>query len=109
MNIPGVVNVDGKKYAVKKIGTAAFKGCEALQSVIIGKNVVAIGAKAFEGDKKLKKITISGSALKKIGKNAMKDIDPNAAIIVSRNGKQKIAKQLTKRIGYLSTMKLKSK
>lgn len=109
VNIPGVVNVDGKKYEVKKIGTAAFKGCEALQAVTIGKNVVSIGAKAFEGDKKLKKITISGSALKKIGKNAVKDINRNATIIVKKNRKKKIVKQLTKETGYLATMKIITK
>ena len=51
---------------------------------MIGKSVQLIGAKAFYGCKKLKRITVRGSALKSVKGKAFKGIHPKAVIRVPK-------------------------
>ena len=72
-----------------------------LQSVTVGKNVTKIGARAFEGDKQLKRVSIKGKNLKKVGAAAFANIHKKAKIKVPQkklgsykkllNGKTKAA------------------
>ena len=64
------VKIDGVTYKVTSIGAKAFKGNKNIKKVTIGKNVKTIGANAFAGCKKLKNVRINSKKLKKIGKKA---------------------------------------
>jgi len=69
-SIPDTVSIGGCTFQVTSIGAGAFKGMKKLKKVTIGKNITTIGANAFAGDKKLKKVTVKAAKLKKIAKNA---------------------------------------
>lgn len=56
--IPATVNHDGKEYKVTAIAADAFKGDEALTSVMIPEGVDVIGAGAFAGCKNLADIFV---------------------------------------------------
>ena len=60
------------------IGAGAFRNCKNLKSVVIGKGVKGIPARAFGGCKALKRITIKYGKLKKAGRNAFKGIHAKA-------------------------------
>ncbi|MEE1304040.1 MAG: CotH kinase family protein [Agathobacter sp.] len=74
--LPDTITLNKKKFKVVSIGSKAFAGCSKLTSVQLGRNISAIGASAFSGDKKLSKITILSTKLtiKKVGKHAFKGI-----------------------------------
>ena len=76
--------------------------------MVIGKNVSAIGSKAFANCSSLKKITIAGGSVKKIGKKAFKGIADNAVIKVNGTKKQfKAIKKLLASSGLAKTVKTK--
>ena len=82
VTIPATVSYNKTTYKVTAVADKALKGKAKLTTVKIGKNVKTIGAEAFRNCKKLKKITISSTGLKKVGKNAFKGIKANAAVKV---------------------------
>ena len=86
--IPSYITSGGKKYKVISIGANALKGRKKLAAVTIGKNVTGIGKQAFYGCSKLKKITVKGTLLKKVGKNALKGIHKKAVIKVPKKKKK---------------------
>lgn len=59
----------GKKFKVTQLGNKAFKDCEKLQKVTIGKNVSGIGKKAFANCRSLKVVILTGPK-QKLPKNA---------------------------------------
>lgn len=69
VNVASVVKIDGVTYNVTAIGNKAFKN-KKVTKVTIGKNVKTIGANAFAGNKKLKKVTVKSNVISKIGKKA---------------------------------------
>ncbi len=85
--IPATVKIQGKKYKVTEIAAKAFMNCKKLKQVVIGKNVKKIGNQAFYGCSKLSKIQFKGTAITKIGKNAMKKT--SAKIKVTAPAKKK--------------------
>ena len=97
LTIPATVTYKKKTFKVTAIGNSAFTKQTTLKSVVIGKNVINIGTKAFYNDKKLAKVTFKGTAVKKIGKNAFKGINKKAAFVMKKtftvkNVKYKITK-----------------
>lgn len=96
----------GLPYKVTAIGDNAFKKATNLSSITIGSNLTQIGKSAFEGCKKLKKITIKSSKLKKVGKKAIKGIHKKATIKVPKK-KIKKYKKLFKKAGLKKSMKVK--
>lgn len=82
VTIPATVSYHKTTYKITAVANKALKGKAKLTTVKIGKNVKTIGAEAFRNCKKLKKITISSTGLKKVGKNAFKGIKANAAVKV---------------------------
>lgn len=72
--------IAGKKYKVTQIEAGAFQGCKKLKKVTIGENIKVIGENAFQGCSKLKTITILSKKLNKVGKNAIKGIYKKAVI-----------------------------
>lgn len=98
--IPDTVRYKNQTFKVTAIADNAFAKQTNLKSVVIGKYVTSIGAKAFYNNKKLAKITFKGTAVKKIGKDAFKGIKKNAAFVMEKafsykNVKYKITKSTT--------------
>ncbi len=56
--IPDTVTINGTEYKVGEISAFAFKNCEDIESIKLGKYVEEIGTEAFSGCKYLKKVTI---------------------------------------------------
>lgn len=79
------VKIGGKNFKVTTIGNNALKDCSKAASAEIKANVTSIGSKAFYNCKKLKKLTIKGTKLKKVGKNALKKIHSRAVIKVPKS------------------------
>lgn len=80
-----------------------FTQCESLKKIVIpdnvetiGKNVVTIGAGAFNNCRKLKKIIIKSSKLKTIGKDAFKKL-PKKLVVKVPSKKIKLYKKLLKK------------
>ena len=67
---------------VTSIGDLAFSGCKKMTTVTLGKGVKKIGKETFKGNSKLSSITIKSTALKSVGKDALKGIQSNAKIKV---------------------------
>ena len=106
VSVPATVTVEGITYKVTAIAKNAFKNNKKLTGVTIGKNVTKIGAKAFYGCKKLKKIVIKSKELKSVGKNAIRGIHKNAKIDVPNSKKKKYKKLFKTKTGYQKTMKV---
>lgn len=106
--IPDSIKLKGKTYKVTAIGANVCKNCKKLTSVLIGKNVSVIAAKAFYKKKKLKNIKFKSTKVPKIGKNAFKRISKKAVFKVPKKVRKKYKKKLNKKIGFVKkTMKVK--
>lgn len=91
---------------LEKIESSAFAGCTKLASITVSAKVKEIGGNAFAGCKKLKKVTIKSTVLKKVGKNALKNIHKKAVIKVPAK-KLSAYKKLLKGKGQAKTVKIK--
>ena len=78
--VPVAITFAGDKYKVTSITANAFSGSKKIKTVIIGKNVISIGKKAFFKCLGLKKITIKTLVLKKVGNAAFNKINKKAVI-----------------------------
>lgn len=58
--IPESFTIYGEEYRVVKIGGGAFKDCEFIKEIVIGKDVRSIGEEAFMNCTSLKKVVIKG-------------------------------------------------
>lgn len=68
--------------------------------------VTAIDNKAFYSCKKLKKLIIKSTSIKKVGTNAVKGIYKKAVIQVPKSKVKGYKKLFTKKTGYVKTMKI---
>ncbi len=100
------IKIGGKTFKVTEVGKSAFSSCAKATSAKIGKNVKKIGEKAFYNCKKLKKITVTATGLKSVGKNALRNIYKKAVINVPKS-KLKAYKKVFKSKGQKSTVKVK--
>lgn len=107
IRIADTVNIGGKKFKVTAIGSLAFQDYKKAADAVIGKNVTDIGKNAFCRCSKLKKITIRGTSLKKVGKNAVKGISPRARIKCPKGKAAKYKKLFRASAGYRKTMHIK--
>lgn len=99
LTVPDTVKYSGKKYNVSSIAKNACQKQSKLKKVTIGKNVTAIGSKAFYNCKNLKSITIKTSnlTLSKIGSSAFKGTNKKAKFKVPAKKKSFYKKILIKR------------
>ena len=99
VTIPSTVLIDGVKYKVTAIEKNAFKNNKKIKTVIIGKNVKSIGAKAFYGCKNLKNITIKTTKLttKTVGSKAFKGTPKSATVKVPKKSLKTYKKFLVKK------------
>ena len=110
VTIPATVKIDGKSYKVTEISVNALKNKKNLKKVVIGKNIKTIGKSAFYGCKNLKTIIIKGKALKKVKKNAIKNINSKAVIKAPKAKLGDYKKLFTAKTGYKKkTMKIKKR
>ncbi|MGI6032286.1 MAG: leucine-rich repeat protein [Coriobacteriales bacterium] len=106
--IPSTLKVNGVSYKVTEIKKSACCKARKLKSVVIGKNVKKIGAKAFYKCKKLKRITIKSKLLKKsrVGKKAFSKIAKRPLVKVPKS-KLKTYKKLLFKAGLTKRAKVK--
>ncbi|SKA63040.1 Leucine rich repeat-containing protein [Eubacterium uniforme] len=95
INIASTIKINGYKYKVVSIGENAFYGNKKIKKVSIGKNIKEIKAGAFAECKKLKRIVIKTTKLKKVSKKAYTGIK-NVIIRVPKT-KKKVYKRLFKK------------
>ena len=107
VKIPASVIVNGVSYPVTAIAAKAFKGNKELKKVVIGANVTTIGKKAFKGCSSLKKIVIRSEKLQKVGAKAFTNIDSGAVIKVPGGKKKAYKKLFTKKTGIRRSMRWK--
>ena len=79
-----------------------------LTELTIGSNVKTIGSHAFDGCKKLKKITISTKSLKTVGDNAFSGIHKKAVVLCPK-AKVKLYRSLLLAAGLPKTASVKKK
>lgn len=81
-SVPATVKVEGTTYKVTEVRAGAFRGMAKLAKVTLGKNVAAIGRKAFFGCKALRKLAIKTRLLtaKTVGAAAFKGIHASAVV-----------------------------
>lgn len=106
VKIADVVTINGTQCKVTSVADSAFQSLLKVKQISIGRNVTSIGAKAFFGDKSLKKIQITGTELTKVGKSALKNISAKAVIKVPKSKKNEYAK-LFKGKGQKKSVKVK--
>ncbi|MDO5139293.1 MAG: leucine-rich repeat protein [Oscillospiraceae bacterium] len=106
INVPATVTYKKVKFKVTAIGKSAFKNQKKATAAVIGKNVETIGANAFAGGSKSKKITVKSTVLKKVGAKALKAINKKAVIKVPPK-KKKAYKKLFNKKGQAKTVKIK--
>ncbi|MEY8426203.1 discoidin domain-containing protein [Lachnospiraceae bacterium 46-15] len=106
LNVKNSITLEKVSCQITEIGAKAFSGCKKLKKVTIGKNVTSIGKQAFSGCGKLKTVVIKGKMLKKVGAKAFKGIYKKATIKVPKAQKKKYKKLLAKK-GQAKTVKIK--
>ncbi len=103
--VPATVKYKNVSFKVTAITKKAFQGQKKAKSAVIGKNIETIGASAFAGDGKLKKITVQSTVLKKVQAKAFKGIYKKAKIKVPAK-KLKAYKKILKGKGQAKTVKI---
>lgn len=94
MTIPAVIKVNGVTYKVTSIGTKAFNGNKKLTKVTIGTNIKKISNNAFFKCKSLKTVTIKSVLLTKkaANKKAFKGVNKKMVIKVPKKMKKAYVK-----------------
>ena len=88
IEVAATVKIKGNTCKVTAIADQAFAGMKKATKAVIGKNVSKIGKKAFNGDGKLKSITVKSRKLKTVGKLALKGINKKAVIRIPKSKKK---------------------
>ena len=91
-SMPNAVISGGYTYPVREISDKAFQMNKKLKKITIGKYVERIGSSAFLGDKNLRKIVIKSKKLRAVGKKAWKGIYKKAVIKVPKSRMKKYRK-----------------
>lgn len=94
VTIPAVIKVKGVTYKVTSIGAKAFNGSKKLSKVTVGANIKAISNNAFYKCKSLKTVTIKSVLLTKktANKKAFKGVGKKMVIKVPKKVKKVYAK-----------------
>ena len=108
LTIPDTIKANGKTYKVTEIAAKSCANMKKLTTLTIGKNVKTIGATAFVGDTKLKKITFKGTALTKVGLKAFASVVKSGTVICPK-AKLKKYTDLLKKGGLPESVKIKGK
>lgn len=118
--IPEIVTINGNLYQITKVEKRAFKGmkhlkkvkvgnrvrqigdeafakCPKLKSIQLGTGLVSMGKKVLYQDRKIRKIIIKGTKLKKIGKKTFSGIPSKKVTIKVKRSKLKYYQKLIKK------------
>lgn len=106
--IKPTVQIGGKTFTVTEISAKAFQKNKKLKKVTIGKNITRIGKNAFAGCQNLKSIRILSSRLtaKKVGAKAFSKISAKASVKVPK-AKKKAYRSFLYKKGLPKTAKIK--
>ena len=88
----------GITFRVTSVKAGALKGNKKITRLVVGKNVTSIGAKAFYGCVKLRKVQFLGKKVTKIGKGAFSKIKSNASVKVPKGAKAAYKRFITKKV-----------
>ena len=108
LTIPDTIKANGKTYKVTEIAAKSCANMKKLTTLTIGKNVKTIGANAFVGDTKLKKITFKGGLLTKVGSKAFASVHKSGTVFCP-TVKIKKYQDLLKKGGLPDSVKVKGK
>jgi hypothetical protein len=108
LTIPDTIKANGKTYKVTEIAAKSCANMKKLTTLTIGKNVKTIGATAFVGDTKLKKITFKGGLLTKVGSKAFASVAKSGTVICPKTKLKKYT-GLLKKGGLPESVKIKGK
>ncbi len=107
VTIPATVKVNNVTYTVTSIAAKAYKGNKKLKKIVIGKNVSKIGKEAFLNCKNLKTITIKSTKLTSVGAKAIKGIHKKAKITCPAKKKAAYKKLFKAKTGFKKSMTIK--
>ena len=93
ITIPAKVKLNGKNYKVTELAAKSLKGVQA-KTIVIGSQVKVIGKSAMQNCRKLKKLKIKSTKLKKVGKNAFKGVSQKAKVTMPKKMKNTYRKLL---------------
>lgn len=88
----------GITFQVTSVKAGALKGNKKITRLVVGKNVTSIGAKAFYGCRKLRKVEFKGKKVTKIGKGAFGKIKSNASVKMPKGAKAAYKRFITKKV-----------
>ena len=101
LNVPDTITYNGKKFKVTSIQCNVSDQSKKLKKIVIGKNIKTIESYTFNNCTNIKKIIFKSKSLKKIGKNAFKNVNKAKISFKSvSKSKQKKIKKLLKKSGY---------
>ncbi len=103
--VPATIKIGKDTYLVTAIGAKAFQSNKKLKKVTIGTNVRTIGASAFAKDAKLKSIVVKSTVLKSVGKKAFQGIYAKCKIKVPKK-KLKAYTRIMKKKGQKPSVKI---
>ena len=108
--IPSSIEVNGVKYLVTSIADDAFRNNKKLKKITIGKEILSIGKRAFEGCKNLKIIVIQTEKLKTktVGRKSFSKTSSKAVVEVPKK-KLKAYKKLLRKRGLSKKAAFKTK
>ncbi|WP_408071553.1 Ig-like domain-containing protein [Butyrivibrio sp. JL13D10] len=105
-----ITDENGVVYTVTEVGANAFKGLKKLKKVVIAETVTQIGKGAFKDCGNLKTIKIKGGNLTKVGSGAFKNLHKDVKITVYAKSKKefnRISKKIKKAGAKNATFKWK--
>ncbi len=100
ITIADTVKIQNVSYRVTAVNAKAFQGAKKLKNLTVGKHVAVIGKYAFKNCKVLKKVTFKGTSVNSFGKGAFQKIKSKPMV--------KVPKQLKKgkkRTNFLKKLK----
>lgn len=106
LRMPETIKISGYKYKVTGIGKQAFQNNNYLKRITLSKYVTVIETNAFKGCKKLRTLTLKGTGLQSVGKNAVRGIYNKAVIRVPKKSVKTYKKLFSKKTGYVKSMKI---
>ncbi len=108
LTIPDKVIINGYPFKVTSIGSKAFQKNKKVKKITIGSNVTTIGKRAFYNCKKLKTIVVKSKKVKSVKSQAFKGIHKNAKIKLPKMSKRKLNKYKKKFMnkGQAGTVKI---
>ena len=89
ITIPEKVTVNKITYKVVGIADSAFAGNKKVKRIVVGRNVLKIGKRAFFGCSNLNQIITRSSSIISVGKNALKNTGKN---LVIKSPKEKVVR-----------------